>query len=75
MSYHYVHIEDPETLTLQEGDDLSCATDEVVIDVAYAGINRADVLQRMGFYPPPPDASSRLVAADKNPCAGGRQHG
>jgi len=57
MSYHYVHIEDPQTLSLQEGDDLSCAADEVVIDVAYAGINRADVLQRMGFYPPPPDAS------------------
>ena len=57
MSYHYVHIEDPQTLTLQEGDDLSCAADEVVIDVSFAGINRADVLQRMGFYPPPPDAS------------------
>ena len=40
MSYHYVHIEDSQTLTLQEGDDLRCAADEVVIDVAFAGINR-----------------------------------
>lgn len=29
---------------------------EVLIQVAYAGINRPDVLQRMGLYVPPPDA-------------------
>ena len=57
MSYHFIHIEDPETLSIQQGDDLQCHADEVVIDVAYAGLNRADVLQRMGLYPPPPDAS------------------
>lgn len=57
MSYHFIHIEDPQTLSLQQGDNLQCEADELVIDVAYAGINRADVLQRMGFYPPPPDAS------------------
>jgi len=28
----------------------------VLVDVAAAGVNRADVLQRMGFYPPPPGA-------------------
>ena len=53
MTYHFIHIEDPETLSIKEGEDLTCGADEVVIDVAYAGINRADVLQRMGFYPPP----------------------
>ena len=57
MSHQYIHIEDPETLELREAEDLSCDADEVVINVAYAGINRADVLQRMGFYPPPEDAS------------------
>ncbi|UNK79120.1 NAD(P)H-quinone oxidoreductase [Sphingopyxis granuli] len=31
--------------------------DEVLIRVAAAGVNRPDVLQRMGFYPPPPGAS------------------
>ena len=46
MSHQYIHTEDPETLELREAEDLSCAADEVVIDVAYAGINRADVLQR-----------------------------
>ena len=30
---------------------------EVVLDVAAAGLNRADLLQRQGFYPPPPGAS------------------
>jgi putative PIG3 family NAD(P)H quinone oxidoreductase len=30
---------------------------EVLIKVASAGVNRPDVLQRMGLYPPPPGAS------------------
>lgn len=30
---------------------------EVLIQVAYAGVNRPDVIQRQGFYPPPPGAS------------------
>lgn len=33
------------------------APGEVLIRVAAAGVNRPDVLQRMGFYPPPPGAS------------------
>lgn len=33
---------------------------EVLIEVAYAGINRPDVFQRMGAYPPPPGASTVL---------------
>src|SRR5208282_1863299 len=31
---------------------------EVLIKVAAAGVNRPDVLQRMGIYPPPPGASN-----------------
>ena len=31
---------------------------EVLIKVAAAGINRPDVLQRQGAYPPPPGASN-----------------
>lgn len=57
MPYHFIHIEDSETLSIKQGENLQCEADELIIDVAYAGINRADVLQRMGFYPPPPDAS------------------
>jgi len=33
---------------------------EVLIEVAYAGLNRPDILQRSGFYPPPPGASPVL---------------
>ncbi|WP_370264439.1 NAD(P)H-quinone oxidoreductase [Limnobacter sp.] len=40
---------------------------EVLIRVHAAGVNRPDVLQRLGLYPPPPDANPRLgleVAGD-----------
>lgn len=33
---------------------------EVLIDVAAAGVNRPDVFERMGFYPPPPGAPEGL---------------
>jgi putative PIG3 family NAD(P)H quinone oxidoreductase len=31
---------------------------QVLVDVVAAGVNRADVMQRKGFYPPPPGASA-----------------
>jgi len=34
--------------------------DEVLIEVAFAGVNRPDVAQRAGLYPPPADASPVL---------------
>lgn len=33
---------------------------EVLIEVAYAGVNRPDLLQRKGAYPPPPGASPHM---------------
>ena len=30
---------------------------EVLVTVQFAGVNRPDVIQRQGFYPPPPGAS------------------
>lgn len=33
---------------------------EVLIKVAYAGVNRPDLIQRKGAYPPPPDASALM---------------
>ncbi|MCM3661266.1 NAD(P)H-quinone oxidoreductase [Georgenia satyanarayanai] len=44
-------------LELTEVPDPSPAHGEVVLDVAAAGLNRADVLQRAGHYPAPPGAS------------------
>lgn len=46
-----------EVLTISEVPDPAPGPGEVVLDVAATAVNRADVLQRMGFYPPPPGAS------------------
>ncbi|WP_440137978.1 alcohol dehydrogenase catalytic domain-containing protein [Providencia vermicola] len=34
--------------------------DYLLVKVEAAGVNRPDIFQRMGFYPPPPDASPIL---------------
>lgn len=47
----------PEVLTPVERPDPQPAPGEVLIAVAAAGVNRPDVLQRRGRYPPPPGAS------------------
>lgn len=47
----------PEVLTLCERDRPVPKPGEVLIHVHAAGINRPDVLQRMGHYPVPPGAS------------------
>src|SRR5579863_3270164 len=47
----------PGVLSWQEVPDPVPGPGEVVIDIAAAGVNRADLLQRQGFYPPPPGAS------------------
>jgi putative PIG3 family NAD(P)H quinone oxidoreductase len=47
----------PEVLTLAEVPDPEAAPGELVIDVAASAVNRADLLQRQGLYPPPPGAS------------------
>src|SRR5919206_4211546 len=50
----------PEVLTWEEVPDPVCGPGEVVIDVAATAVNRADLLQRQGHYPPPKGASSVL---------------
>jgi putative PIG3 family NAD(P)H quinone oxidoreductase len=47
----------PEQLRLVERPVPKPGPDEVLIRVAAAGVNRPDILQRMGLYPPPPGAS------------------
>lgn len=47
----------PEALVPVRIPVLQPAPGEVLIRVAAAGVNRPDVLQRMGHYPPPPGAS------------------
>jgi len=48
----------PEVLTVAERPVPSPGAGEVLIKVAAAGVNRPDVLQRMGLYPMPPGAST-----------------
>src|SRR5882724_10597169 len=48
---------DPDVLQWTEVPDIHAGPGEVLVDVAAAGINRADLLQRQGFYDPPPGAS------------------
>jgi len=47
---------DPEVLRWTEVEDPVAGPGEVVVDVAASGVNRADLMQRQGFYPPPPGA-------------------
>ena len=73
----------PEVLTVVERPDPEPGPGEVVLDVAAAGLNRADLLQRRGFYPPPPGASDVLgmecsgtvaaVGAGRERLVGGRR--
>jgi putative PIG3 family NAD(P)H quinone oxidoreductase len=50
----------PEVLVVAEGPRPEPGPGEVLIRVAAAGINRPDLMQRQGTYPPPPDASPIL---------------
>jgi putative PIG3 family NAD(P)H quinone oxidoreductase len=47
---------EPEVLRWLEVPDPVAGPGEVVIDVAASGVNRADLMQRQGYYPPPPGA-------------------
>jgi putative PIG3 family NAD(P)H quinone oxidoreductase len=47
----------PEALVWAEVPDPVPAEGEVLVEVAASAVNRADVLQRQGFYAPPPGAS------------------
>lgn len=49
-----------ESLHLAEAARPTPGRGEVLIEVHYAGVNRPDVLQRQGAYPPPPNASPIL---------------
>ena len=48
----------PDALVLDDVPEPLPRTGEVVVEVVAAGVNRADVMQRQGFYDPPPGASA-----------------
>ncbi|MGW3262892.1 NAD(P)H-quinone oxidoreductase [Streptomyces sp. NPDC001056] len=47
----------PEALVWDEVPDPQPGEGEVLVEVAASAVNRADILQRQGFYDPPPGAS------------------
>ena len=52
-----VRIREPgeiDVLEIGELDVRNPGPGEIAVDVAAAGVNRADLLQRRGVYPPPP---------------------
>jgi NADPH:quinone reductase len=60
-SMHAIEIVEPggpDVLRLVQRDVPVPADGEVLVRVAAAGVNRPDILQRLGRYPPPPGASS-----------------
>jgi putative PIG3 family NAD(P)H quinone oxidoreductase len=50
----------PEVMSWQEVPDPVAGAGEVVLDVAATAVNRPDLLQRQGHYPPPPGAPELL---------------
>ena len=68
---HYTDAGGPEVIDYIELPDPTPGAGEVVIAVSAAGLNRADVMQRQGMYPPPAGApntpglevSGRVVSA------------
>lgn len=50
----------PEVLTWAAVPDPDPGPGEVLVDVAATAVNRADIMQRQGHYPPPPDAPPYL---------------
>ncbi|MGA8332046.1 MAG: alcohol dehydrogenase catalytic domain-containing protein, partial [Mycobacterium sp.] len=57
---HAIVAESAERLVWQEVPDVSPGRGEVLVKVTAAGVNRADLLQAAGLYPPPPGASELL---------------
>jgi putative PIG3 family NAD(P)H quinone oxidoreductase len=51
---------DPDVLEWAEVPDPRPGPGEVLLEVAASAVNRADLLQRQGHYPPPPGASETL---------------
>ncbi len=59
-SHHIAISPDDQSLQLTSGTTPTPGKGEVLIAVHCAGVNRGDVLQRKGLYPPPEDASPIL---------------
>ena len=64
---------DENALKIGEVPEPAIKPDEILIRVRAAGVNRADLMQRQGFYPPPAGASPILGLEVCRRRCGGRQ--
>lgn len=55
-----IQVNDDHSLSLGKQAMPSCGDNELLIEVSAAGVNRPDLMQRYGLYPPPADASPVL---------------
>ena len=53
-------VSDNKNLLWSEAKKPKILDDEVLIKIKATAVNRADVVQKNGFYPPPPGASEIL---------------
>lgn len=60
MQRRYIHINPDQSLSVAEEPLPALKPGEVLIKVHAIGVNRGDLLQRKGLYPPPVDASPIL---------------
>jgi NADPH2:quinone reductase len=62
-SMRYIAVDEPgppDRMHIADGPVPTPKPHEILVEVAYAGVNRPDVVQRAGHYPPPADASPVL---------------
>jgi putative PIG3 family NAD(P)H quinone oxidoreductase len=52
-----VVVEEDQPLKLGDVEKPNCGPNDVLVEIVTAGLNRADLVQRRGLYPPPPGAS------------------
>ena len=52
-----VIVEEDQPLKIGTTEKPICGDNDVLVEVMTAGLNRADLVQRRGLYPPPPGAS------------------
>ena len=57
---HAIVAESADEFVWQQVPDVAPGPAEVLVKVSAAGVNRADLLQAAGLYPPPPGASELL---------------
>jgi len=60
MRHRFIQLHQDQSLTIAEQPLRDLQYDEVLIETHAFGINRPDLLQRSGLYPPPADASPIL---------------